>query len=147
MRWIDAEERYGRLLAMVAALCLLAMCLPADAQTVAVDAAKVTWVNATQMSDGSPIPATGDNALKETQIQRGSCNADGTFGVVQQQVNVLPTVLMVLFENLPPAKYCFRGLHVTNGLRNSNWSGVASKTTVAPPPPIQKTKPPVITVG
>lgn len=147
MRWIDAEERYGRLLAVATLLCLLMLCLPADAQTVAVDAAKVSWVNATQMSDGSPIPAAGDNALKETQVQRGACNADGTFGVVQQQVNVLPTVLFVLFENLPPAKYCFRARHVTNGLLNSNWSAVASKTTLAPPPPTQKTRPPVITIG
>jgi hypothetical protein len=156
---LDDKPRTGRYLGVLiwvvifvlGLLAGLAWSTPAQAQTVAVDAAKVTWVNATTLvpvapaTIGAPIPATGNDAIKETQVQRGACNADGTFGVVQQQINVPPTSLSVLFANLPPAKYCFRARHVTNTLVNSNWSGVGSKTTVAPAPP--KTAPPTITVG
>lgn len=151
---LDDELRRGRYLAVLiwvvifvlGLLAGLAWSTPAQAQTVAVDAAKVTWVNATLLTDGSPVPATGDNAIKETQVQRSVCNADGTFGTNLQQINVPPTILLVLFENLPPAKHCFRARHANNAGLMSNWSVVVSKTTVAPPPPTQKTKPIIITV-
>ena len=153
-RWrksLDDELRMGRYLAvliwvvilLLGLLAGLAWSTPAQAQTVAADAARVSWANATLLVDGAPVPATGDNAIKESQVQRSVCNADGTFGTNLQQINVPPTILSVLFENLPAAKHCFRARHVNNAGLMSNWSGVASKTTIAA---TQKTRPIIITV-
>lgn len=115
---------------------------------VATDAVSLTWVNATQLTTGAPIPAAPDPlSLKTTRIQRSIATAcdGGTFGTVEQTLNVTPDVLSVLFENLRPAgKHCFRVAHIQVNDGQSAWSAVGTKTIVIPAPP--KTRPPTITI-
>lgn len=54
------------LLAAVAATLLLPICAHADTK-------HVTWTNATQNTDGTPIPASGAGALVRTTVEYGAC--------------------------------------------------------------------------
>lgn len=119
----------------------------AQTTTIAPDAMRVRWVLPTQMvnADGTAagtIPATGPESLVQTRIQRGTCNADNTFGTAEQTVQVTPDVLMVLFEGLPARKHCARVQVVQEDGDPSNWSATAYKVTRA----VVKPKVPTITV-
>lgn len=150
MKWFEQDERYGRWLALTVVLFLLAMCLPdaAQAQTIASNAARITWVNATQLKDGAPIPATGPESLVRTSIMRGTCDAGATTIVAALQIlNVTPDVTMVLFENLPDGTFCYRAQHIQENGGASAWSATRSKVSTQPVVLPQKPKAPSITVG
>lgn len=115
----------------------------------------VCWTNATENvpvppeTIGTPIPATGPDALKTTTVQRAQVAASATcaFGTIAQTLNVTPDVTRVYFENLPDFKHCFRVKHVNNADASSAWSGTVSKTTTTPQPPAPpKSKPPTISI-
>lgn len=126
------------------ALAFLAL-LPATAQgQVASNAARITWVNATQLENGAPIPATGPESIIQTRVVRGSCNADGSFGVVLETLNVPVTATSVLFEQIAAGTYCYRARHVQENLGLSGWSVTVSKVAVQP---VSKPKPPSITIS
>lgn len=142
---------------LLAALLLLAS-LPAFAQQtcpptspVASDAALLCWINATQDVNGNPLPATGPFSLTQTRIQRSTgASCQTTFGTVTETLNVTPDVLMVLFENLPAGRWCYRARHVSRDAANvellSDWSATVSKVAAAPTPPPAKPRPVTITI-
>jgi hypothetical protein len=119
---------------------------------VATDAAKLTWTNATQNTDGTPIPATGDKALGSVRIQRSvvsTCDAAaGPFGTPAEVLNIAVPATTATFANLTPAgKHCFRAASVLVDGTLGPWSAVLTKLIVIPPPPTPpKAKPPTITI-
>jgi hypothetical protein len=117
----------------------------AAAQTVAYNEALISWENATETTDGSPIPATGSDALATTRIIRSLCNADGSAGANLQTLTVpVPGgPLSVLFGPLPDnTVQCFRARHVTAAGTFSDFSATVSKAIIPPPAPPKKSKPP-----
>lgn len=131
----------------VAALLIVTGYGCASNAQVASDAALIKWTNATQLTDGAPIPAAPDPlSLKTTRVQRSVASTCGTgaFGTVAQVWNVTSDVHSILLEGLRPAgKHCFRAAHIQANGSMSAWSAVVSKTIVIPTP---KTKPPVTTI-
>lgn len=107
---------------------------PCPTGAVPSDSARLCWTNALENVDGSPIPATGPTALKETRIRRSICNADGSFGAMIETITVPPDVGVALFSALPPARHCFQARHANNSDTLSDWSPLARKTTTAPAP-------------
>ena len=125
----------------------------AQAQTVAPDAAHISWMNATQDTAGNTLPASGPGSIRQTRIQRSfNCTAS-SFGTAVETLNVLASVNSVLFENLPAGKWCYRARHVQNAPVAgdpdifSAWSATLSKVSnPAPPPAGPPTAPISITV-
>lgn len=111
---------------------------PALAQAVAPDAARVTWTNATELVTGAPIPASGPESIVTNRVQRALCGTGDAFGSVQETLNVPSTVNALLFENLPPGRYCFRARHVQENGGLSDWSAIARKTIEVPAPALPK---------
>ena len=148
-----AERALERLTTMFVSLALtlaLLALLPASAgaQTIASNAAKATWVNATQLESAAPIPATGPESIVQTRIVRGTCNADGTsVPTILETLNVPITVTTVLFENLPDGTFCYRARHIQENGGMSLWSVTVSKVSTQPVVVPQKTKPPSITIN
>jgi hypothetical protein len=124
----------------IAALILLVGCMyasAASAQTVpASDEALVSWENATELTDGTPIPATGDNALATTRIQVGTCGSGTvqvpgaleTFGTIISTQNIEAIYTMTTFAGLEAGgTYCFRAKHFTVAGIGSDWSLIVNK--------------------
>jgi len=114
---------------------------------VAVDAAKLTWTNATQLVDGQPLPATGPLSVVQTWVQRSvaSTCAAGAFGTVAQVLKVPVADTSALFEGLTPVgRHCFRLAHVQENGGLSAWTPAVSKVIAAPVP---KAKPPTVTIS
>jgi hypothetical protein len=105
----------------------------AAAQTVAYNAARVHWDNATTATDGAALPIAPPDvpdALARTEIYRSVCNADGTAGATVETLSVVVPAgpLSVLFENLPDnTTQCFRARHFTFGGKSSNLTAAVSK--------------------
>ncbi len=116
---------------LIALLMLVPMI--ANAQ-VATNAARVSWTNATLDVNNAPLPVTGPDSIGETRVVRSTGDACmTTFGTVVETLNVPPTVLSVLFENLPAGRWCFRARHVAVDGELSDWSPIVSKVSVLPP--------------
>lgn len=142
----------------LAIFALLLFAAPALAQQtcpptggIASDAALLCWVNATEDVNGNPLPATGPFSLTQTRIQRSTgATCQTTFGTAVETLNVTPDVKMVLFENLPAGRWCYRARHVSRDAASvellSDWSAVATKIAAAPTPPPAKSKPTTITI-
>lgn len=123
--------------ALAVSLALAMFSVPAFAK-----AANVSWVNATQNTDGTPIPATGDEALKHTEIQWGLCDAAGLFPATPAGSHiVLEPTIADLVSGLNAGTWCFRARHQNFGGVNSNFSATVQKIIT-----IGKPKPPVISV-
>lgn len=131
--------RLGRL-ALVGFFLLMGMLILSDAlaqtacptSSVASDAARVCWRNATELEPGNtPIPATGALSLKSTQVSYGRCTADA--GPATQTFTTVPaTIGFVLYEALESGVWCFRLRH---GLENGTWGDFTAyrrKTLTAP---------------
>ncbi|MCS6946264.1 MAG: hypothetical protein NZM12_01465 [Steroidobacteraceae bacterium] len=98
----------------------------------------------TRNTDGSTIPATGPGSLTVTIIERGTCSSTNplTFGAVQETVSVNAPATTYTFQNLAPARYCFRAkVRNTYGVE-SDYTPAVSKV-IDPPKP----QPPVLTVA
>lgn len=95
------------------------------------------WSNATQNTDGTPIPATGPDALKQTRVQRAQVATTATcsFSTVTETLNVTPDVTRMFFQNMPTFKHCFRLKHIAEDNEESAFTGTLSKNTSPPPSP------------
>lgn len=93
----------------------------------------VRWTLPTTKVDGTPIPtlATDPDALKQTVLQWGSCNADGSFGTQTGTKNVaMPgTSTVIAMGN---GNTCVRARVDTNKPESSAWSNV-KRFTINPP--------------
>ena len=142
------ESLVGMFASLAFAMALLAL-IPsaANAQEIAPNAAKVSWVNATQLENGAPIPATGPESIVQTRIQRGLCNATATsVPTVLETLNVPAAITQVLFENLPDGTFCYRARHIQENGGMSLWSATASKISTQPVIVPQKPKAISITI-
>jgi hypothetical protein len=131
-------------LAVVATL-VFAAC--ASAQTVPYNSALISGENATELTDGTLIPATGPNALATTRIIRSECDALGNAGPNLETKTLTTTVpgapFSVQFDNLPDnTLQCFRARHFTESDVGSDMSVTVSKAIVPPVAPPKKPKPP-----
>jgi len=122
---------------ILVALALLLFSLPALAADVT-----VRWVNATQFTDGSPIPSdSSGTALKQTQVQWGTCGATATtFGTAtSSSIVAWPGTSTVVAR--PVGTHCFRLRHETNAGVFSNWTAAVQKiiTSEQPNPPASVT--------
>lgn len=93
----------------------------------------VTWQNATQNTDNTPIPASGEGSISTTRIEWGTCNGDA-FGVKQGEKTVAGTVQATQVTDLPPGRWCLRAYHVNTWGVASDPSNVAIKVIDAPKP-------------
>lgn len=140
----DFAQRGGWILVyLIAAVVLaawLAFCSSAEAQIVPRDAAQVSWVNATQNTDGTAIPTscpTGQTQcgrLTSTRVEYGSCGPQNTFGAKVGQIDVAWPGTSVLVSGLVVQTYCFRAFHRNDYGSESAASNVATKT-IQPPTP------------
>jgi hypothetical protein len=99
--------------------------------------ATVTWKNATQDTAGALLPATGPEALRDTRVRFGTCNAtnDG-IATVRDLITVPASQLSLLVTGLPAGTFCFQAQHSTNeaalgaasGDGVSAWTSVVTKT-------------------
>ena len=116
--------RYSILVALLAAELAIA------------GSATVSWNNATQNTDGSPIPTTGDDALATTTIEYSFCvNGDVDSNPL---ITVVPaTVETHIIDDLAAGDWCFKAFHTNNGGINSDPSNIATKTILPnkPNPP------------
>lgn len=100
--------------------------------------ANVTWKNATQTTTGTALPAPPDvNALRDTRIRYGTCNAaKDAIAVATDIITVPASQTSLLVTGLPDGTFCFQAQHSTIGAAVdavlpadgvSNWSAVVSK--------------------
>lgn len=99
----------------------------------------VSWTNPAQNTDGTPIAASGDGALKETRIEYGSCIGSAFGTPIGEEIVAHPNQTVVI-GGLAPGVYCVRAYAVNNSGTSSEPSGVAQGTIAAPVP-----QPPTIT--
>jgi hypothetical protein len=86
-----------------------------------------SWMNATEYTDDSPIQATGPDAIKETVIEYGPCNADRTaLASVHETMSFPPSTLTAVRDALPSGAWCARARHVTNAGQPGLWTEVLS---------------------
>jgi hypothetical protein len=95
----------------------------------------LTWTNATENTDGTPIEATGPTALKETVIQWSACDASTpSVQPPAEEVIVPPTATEVVIAT-GSGYFCFQGKHVNEAGEVSDWSNVAQKEVFSTPLP------------
>jgi hypothetical protein len=141
--------KYFFLAAFVVA-AIAAGCERAHAQTacptdaVASNAARVCWTNASEMTNGTAIPAAGPQSLATTTVGYGACTATTTPSSTST-LTVPATLGFALIENLAAGVWCFRARHELVDGTAGPWSGWIRKTLTAPTPP--KPRAPSITVG
>lgn len=126
------------------ALALTFLCAACGSTAFAADAT-VSWTAPVQNVDNTPIPATGDLALKQYIIQYGTCNAGGTAitGTPTSTTVAAPATSATLSGFSYNTTVCFGVKAENNAGAQSALSTVVSKTWTAPAP-----KPPtIVTVG
>jgi hypothetical protein len=116
----------------VLALMIAAFAVPAQAAD-----SVVSWTNATQYEDGTPL---GTN-LKGTRVEVGTCVA-GAFGVKSGELFATAPAATVTFTGQGFGQWCFRAFSQTQSGLESVASNVATKTIAEPKP-----KAPVISVN
>jgi len=111
------------------ALSALLLCL-VSGLTFAADAT-LSWVNPTQYTDGSPIPA---GVLASTGIEYGLCDATGAAiaGTPSTASAAAPATTTVV-SGLGNGSWCFHAKAVTVSGSYSTWSAMATKTIVLTP--------------
>lgn len=114
-------------------LILITVLLPLSVALAAV--LTFNWTNATQNTDGTPIPATGPGSISETRVTYGTCNATKTaIATVLGTVTTTGTGTSGVTPNLAPGIYCGSAQHVNTFGLLSVPSNVASKEILAPTP-------------
>lgn len=96
--------------------------------------ATATWTNATQNTDGTAIPATGDGSLTSTTVEWSSCGPGDTFTTVAGSKTVAASLTTLQTPNLAPGRWCFRAFHTNSYGINSDAIGPVVKV-VDPPKP------------
>jgi hypothetical protein len=94
-----------------------------------------SWQNATQNEDGSAIAATGPDALRDTVVEYGPCNAGRTAlaSVTGTIVTPAPGTASVA-DQLPSGTWCARARHTNNSSVASAWTSVGSVVKDPPTP-------------
>lgn len=139
-RFLEKRHRY-----VIAALVAAAAVVFLAAATAKAADATLTWSPPTQNVDNTPIPSTGQLALKQYIVLYGACNAagDGIAGTPTQATVPAPASSATLTGFSYNTTVCFGVKAENNAGAQSALSAVVSKTWTAPAP-----KPPVIlTVG
>lgn len=97
------------------------------------DTAMLSWINATQNTDNTAIPATGPGSLTRTTINYGTCNPTktGITGTVGTMF-VAPPATSLSVAMVVVQEYCFNGFHTNTFGSNSALTAVVTK--VNPPP-------------
>ena len=105
------------------------------------DTVTATWVNPTQNTNGTAIPASGAGALDGARLEYGTCSAPGVFGTKAGEVarprgtGAQPTTAVV---NLAPGTSCLRVV-VYNTFGNTSTPSNVAVSVVAAPTPGQPT--------
>lgn len=95
--------------------------------------ADITWTNATQRVDGTPI-ANGE--LVETQIEYGKCVNGNEFPPTIDGTQTTPWPgTQALIEGLSYGTWCFRARHKDSEGLHSDYAGPVWAKYVAPPKP------------
>lgn len=92
----------------------------------------VSWINATQNTDNSAIPATGPGSIVSTRITWGTCNGTD-FGTRSGEVVVDGAATAAQLE-LPVGTWCAYAQHSNTYGVESDPSNIAQRT-IAPPRP------------
>jgi hypothetical protein len=109
---------------------------------VAAETKTVTWVNATQNTDGTTIAASGTGSLVRTVVEYGTRNGTA-FGTKQGEISVAAPATTLQLNLVVIQQYALRAFHcnthagttfVANGTGCSDFSNVAL-TDVLPPRP------------
>lgn len=142
-----------RLLFSLALVGALAFAAPALSQTpcpsgpVASNHLLACWTNATEYTDGKPLPTdpAAPDAINSTQLRHGKCSANGAPSSVSIKADVLATVGSVLFTDFELGWNCVSVRHKTNKGVFSAWTGWGRKNLTAPPV-VDKSKPPALVI-
>jgi hypothetical protein len=98
--------------------------------------ATVTWQNATQYTDNTPIPVGG---IKETRIEYAKCTVSNNTATWPATIDGFKTVPFpgteVAIDGLVYGMWCFRAAHVTPDGVFSEYAGPVWKQYLAPPKP------------
>jgi hypothetical protein len=98
----------------------------------------ISWTLATQNTDGSAIPATGNGSLTGTRIEWGVCDGVAWGGKTGERVVPAPGTSTVV-TGVEPGTWCVRGYSVNTYGTESVASALVSVTKDPPTP-----KPPVM---
>lgn len=98
------------------------------------DTVSLSWQNATQNTDGTAIPATGDAALDVTVLSYSECDPGDVLKPIRTTLEVPATVLGFTVEMTTPGDFCFAAYHRNVAGTWSALSNVAKKTVVGVPP-------------
>lgn len=109
------------------------LCLAMYAGVAGAGSAQISWTNATQRVDGTPIPTTGLDSIEDTVIEWGLCVANDVGTVVGTRDVAFPQNTTTV-DNLGSGVWCFRGYHITGNGARSDYSNVAQKTIATPVP-------------
>jgi len=94
----------------------------------AATSALLCWTPPTENADGTPIPATGQNALKEFRAQRSLNCTYTNFGTVLETLTFIVGINQALFTPLGNGIHCFRMRAVNNAGQQSVQSMTVTKT-------------------
>lgn len=99
------------------------------------DQVTLSWTNATENTDGTPIEATGPTALVSTVIEWSMCDPETSMVQVPLQEVTVPASVTTHVIATGSGTFCFRAKHVNEAGESSDWSNVAVKTVNATPLP------------
>jgi len=95
----------------------------------------LSWTNATQNTDGTPIEETGPTALASTVIEWSACDPETSMVQVPlQEVTVPPTITEYTIDT-GSGTFCFHAKHVNEAGESSDWTNVVTRTVNAKPLP------------
>lgn len=87
----------------------------------------ISWQNATEYTDGTPIATTGSERIASTQVEYGPCNAARNAITQATTVSVpYPETSPGVIDGLEPGVWCARARHITAGGTAGLWTSVGS---------------------
>jgi hypothetical protein len=107
-------------------LCFLAMPTTALANQVT-----LSWTNATENTDSTPIESTGPTALVSTTIEWSACDPETSMVQVPLQEVLVSASVTTYTITTGSGTFCFRAKHINEAGESSDWSNVAVKTVNA----------------
>lgn len=121
---------------LASVLCLCAV-LPSEAGSLTVN-----WTQPVLNTDSTPIPATGAGAIAKYTLYYGVC-VGGALPATPTKLDVTAPALTAQIDGLAPGVYCVAATATNTFSVESDRTGVATKSIVAPKP----TPPASITVA
>jgi hypothetical protein len=112
-----------------AAFAILLSACAADAAVVT-----LTWVNPTENTDNTPIPAQGAGALISNRVEYGSCAPGGQFGAAVGSDTIPVATTWRVVGLIPGTEYCYRVFAVNSfGVESAASNVVAKRTDLTTP--------------